>query len=446
MPPMDWVAERTRGKRAVRTPSPPGTAQLVRILANQFGQSAAKRAKVAARQIYEHYRTPSKATGPFGYPLQRGLPQYLKTPGGGTSVVKRVGAVSSKSAGFIKKGNKLRKSNPLNRIMRKGIIGTYERGGVLTASNCRYVGHATHSVNLYRQLFTRSLMKLMSVKMGVPCRDLTDVIPDLNTTAGQEDTWIMYWKASDDAAATVQSLTITPAAGDRWIDIADAIDTWFGTLSETRINVFAFTFQPSVTATVYAIQRIHLEGARIHFDMKSALKIQNRSLNADGGQDADDVDNTPLYGKTYEGKGNGTRYYVPYVDEPKQPLIGDALGLISFNGEKTGMKEPPQGFQLERVKAQGKVHLDPGQIKTSVITSRGSIGLDVLINYCINFNATTNPLMFTGKFRIMALEKMINTVATADQIVVAYELNLRYGSWLSTRLNTTTNMIFDRNP
>ena len=40
------------------------------------------------------------------------------------------------------------------------------------------------------------------------------------------------------------------------------------------------------------------------FDCKSSFKIQNRSSNGVD-DDADDVDNIPLYGKSYYGKSNG---------------------------------------------------------------------------------------------------------------------------------------------
>jgi len=50
--------------------------------------------------------------------------------------------------------------------------------------------------------------------------------------------------------------------------------------------------------------QIDLSKCRIHLYAKSSLKLQNRTVNLNANNDDEDVDNVPLYVKSYFGSGN----------------------------------------------------------------------------------------------------------------------------------------------
>ena len=46
------------------------------------------------------------------------------------------------------------------------------------------------------------------------------------------------------------------------------------------------------------------------------MKIQNRSTNSVDDEQSDEVDNVPLYGRSYEGTGSGTLVDTPALTPP----------------------------------------------------------------------------------------------------------------------------------
>lgn len=95
--------------------------------------------------------------------------------------------------------------------------------------------------------------------------------------------------------------------------------------------------------------RLDIDLRRCKFDIyvKSSLKIQNRTVNTDANNEADDVDNVPLYGKQFEGSGN----YVLLGDNIVAPSRTIQTNLIqaAFDGSSP-FSEVPGLKQVVRAK------------------------------------------------------------------------------------------------
>ena len=135
---------------------------------------------------------------------------------------------------------------------------------------------------------------------------------------------------------------------------------------------------------------------------------------------------------TYEGKGNGTTWtsFENYVG--LGTLFANVTnGVISMDGA-SDLREPMLLQDMTNASKGGKIHLDPGWIKTSVLHDRFSIGLNSLFNKYPFVEPGTSTRYKVGKFRIMALEKMIETnAASTPNIAVGYEHNIRVAVGIS---------------
>lgn len=409
---------------------------------------------------------PSRPRRPFGTPRATQTPTVLVK---GFSK-KRRGATSSKSAGRFKRGTK--KAHRLDYYAKRGIVSAAEVGAVLQSPNegpfaqSVLVGHSSYTLKGLHKIVAMALTKMVAGKLKRQLSSFTDLI-DLNLTGNL----ILTLKYRPALNSVTQVITYTAIAGTaKWINIANFFEgqlqaaqpsyTWISLKAEDTVG------QNNTNGVV--MFDIDMTKCRIQLYSKSALKLQNRSINTSGNDDMDDVDNVPLYGKSYDGSGNycihkinadevdiltpnvktfhqtfgGEDYWNPVFARLNSATAGSAGGAGNTVNKLT---EPPTKVQFDRVKRVGKAHMDPGHIKTSVLTDRRGFLLQSFFRM-VDFFAADEQAVKAGKFRFFILEKMINAVAdTATNVIrVAYELDCKIGCVASCPSISVTNYITDQ--
>lgn len=381
----------------------------------------------------------------------------------------RGGASTSKSAGRFGKGTS--KLQTLDEFAKKGIVYCLEYGGVLTDtagpfSQSQTIGHANYTQFTLQAQVAYALCKMISARLNIILESMEDLISD-PTAGGFIFTlgWLPY------PTAPMQYSTYNTSLGGKWSDIAKwfygRISAHYNSTTWSTLEIQQYNKSGSTVNTAIRRALLDLTKARVHLYSKSALKIQNRTINVAGNVEADDVDNVPLYGKSYQGKGNNCYFHLS--DAPLQVIKpnGQTVDSTMFAVPTTVIKYPvftykhqvgtfqaePQGkAQFSKVSTVGKAHLDPAQIKTDVLVFRKSYNLNTLIRSKLNYfppeNATPDDTISIGKFRFFTLEKMIQAVATvaASSITVAFEQDVKYGCMITAPNKGVTNYILDQVP
>lgn len=374
------------------------------------------------------------------------------TPGGTTRPLRRGGgAPQSRSSGFFKKG--LKKKKFMKKKIVKTAIGgvnrTIEAGKVQTGTDCVWIGHHTAPRRaMLRQMFMSLLYKLfIQSKMITPGMSETSVIRGLQTSGTPLPQWnlgVNFKSQSTDVAGVVFNDDVenkTLAQLTEWF--LDSGRPWNNAIGSQDVEFLEIYLQclPNGAGSQPINQyTMNVRDVKIHMFIKSSMKIQNRSKAAgtgEGPDDSDQVDNVPIYGKSYSGSGTGLLSKSAFFDGSgaSSDLIGDQnYGVILGSESENPRKEPPQPSEFQNVKYSGKVHLDPGFIKTSVLTTKYTMYFNTMFRNCqLILNSTPAATLDSqrwrrlGKFRVFAVEKMIDTGA-AELISVAFETNTEISS------------------
>lgn len=379
--------------------------------------------------------------GPFGTTIGRRpmrKPMVTSTPKGTKRTVARGGAaLHSKSRGFLKKG--LRKRRYMKKKVVKFSIGgtnrTIEASKIQTGTDAVWIGHGTYArESVLREGFIAMLYSIfLKAQFISEAMSVDTTIDGLPFGAGVN----MTFSYQPSAGANSVNLNYSIAASnDRTLA---AMWTWFSNAARpwntqnTDLTQIQFNeLRIADASRTYCYENLKLFKLKIF--VKSAMKIQNRTLAVAGtGEDPADsgaVDAVPLYGKSYSGKGTALFSMTPY--NPNTGAASDLItdqtyGVVVGSESLSGRSEPLQPSEFRNAKSSGKIHLDPGEIKTSVLTSSYTLFFNTLLKDCLSVLTATNTLTNLqyrnrGKFRVFALEKMIN-VTGDNAISVAFEVN-----------------------
>lgn len=379
---------------------------------------------------------------------------YESTWGGSSTAL---GVETSKSTGFISSGSKVKKSRGANMVNTLGTTCVIEKGGVLdsgantsTAGNTVVAGHCTLPTKLAHLVFWRAVVKKIMVLMKHDISDFEAAF--YGVTAG--DIFRLTYRLQPDSTSWTQlDWTATVSNGHS----AEVVAQYFHTnlinssndLQDMEFQKFSFIPYETGTANhqLRSLVEMDLRNAKFMIYSKSSLKLQNRSVNTTGNADEEAVDNVPLYGKSYQGKGSGSNAITNDVASLTAAAGGfwcdSASGTLAKVPTEKWYQEIPQGGHFRMVKYSGKVHLDPGHIKTSTLSSSVTISLNKVYRLLFNqpsASARSHEKAIIGEFRFIMLEKMIAAVAgTAENsIKLAFEHNIRMGGYITLKRDYTT--------
>lgn len=340
------------------------------------------------------------------------------------------------------------------RKMRKfdtlGVRDNFEEGADVSDSKIIYIGQAL-SVRRLIKVFCQGLYRAIMKKANHDFQSWSETIQDPVDTA--QPLFAVFY-TSDVGVGLSQTKGITSHATHA--EMCDQFTTWFndyfidnqvigGSFWQNGYRMQKIVFklgQDKVTPGFYVDSfELPLQGAVARFNYTQSMKVQNVSLAADGGADADqdsDVFNVPLNGRIYEANGNGLRFKYPGFTMLK-PNLGIGLGsnIIKATSSNAVPSEPPEAYEFENVKRYEKISMNPGKIKTSVVSKAFSCGIDKFMDHLIF--AVRTPLSVNksqpfGKARVMCLEKVIGNITGTEQpIRVRCEVDTKLQCYLHTK-------------
>lgn len=358
-------------------------------------------------------------------------PGFMRKSGKRKSM-RTAGASSSKSKGFVSKPRS--RQGWMDYYSKGGIVFTREQGGNIVSTT----EAPLQTVNLLQTTYgcdqilrdvSYALVKMVLLKLKVDIENVNDSI-NWGTRVLN-----FVWLGKDFVTSTaVALLNVDYVEGTTMKIVADALFTALKTklqfYSEYQLTHLIVTYQAVATTPVVPkgqILTLDLHHCTIQGKCKSALKMQNRTINSTGNDQADDVDNVPLYGRTYDGTGN----YLQIEESYYFPNLTNEWNVAHFGGTANStLAEPPQLSVVQRAKRSGKLHLDPAEIKTSVLEAGYKLNLNQLFKIISRGdNSNTQNILNIGKFRMFSLEKMLQAVGTTtvNGIQLFYEADLKSG-------------------
>lgn len=408
------------------------------------GNAAYKAALSASRYIKNYTKTPPKGVKKNGgMPTPKNKRPYK----GGRSYGKgSKPAASSKSAGFFPTGSTKFRSDPAAIYMKKGVVRTTEKNDIVTGDQSVYIGHSTKVAHEELKLISLALAKHLLRKDGLLTTSMAQPI-NMNVPFR---VIMVYYEDSTTTAQLSSTLAFSGTATPE--DVGDSIYEFFNQRmdnGEAEFSGVSMNLEKEYSDLTFVTStRVDLTCCYVNTWAKSDLKIQNRTTN-DAEERTDVVDNVPLYGKTYSGKGAGvvlkgnrTTPYLPFI-------ANEAHGAIVGSDGAQYLQDPPNGLSFMGVGFQGKAKLEPGEIKTSTLVSymKNSLNkyLAKLNRVGTGWDNNLHRLYTDGKFKMMGLEKMID-VDAATNVVCAYEVNLKLGAYINESQNSITQPLFQTNP
>lgn len=362
------------------------------------------------------------------------------------------GASWSTSSGKLKTSKKYvrgKKYKKTKSIGARGVHYRLEAGNEITPVRCGYVGHVTCPRNVVNVHMWRALLKALMLKKGYTIQSFNDLVSD-GVPVGS--TFVFQYRFNYDDASSITTTNEVVLVADTW----EALALRLAALTFNRVDEFHMLNFSWIGSGVAADRvNYNLIGAKIEVDCKSTLKIQNRSVNAAAPEEdqADDVDNVPLYGKSYECQSAGFRYVVDRLGTQKK-FVGNASNglmelVVDTNDQSINpnavFAEPPFPSFFVGIKKAGKVKLDPGNIKTSTLIWRKSYKLEKFFSYLSGAGTLTRVRGELGSCRLFALEKMLE-VRTDSAVVpfpftIAYEHDYKLGIIVKEGKSTISTMV-----
>lgn len=342
--------------------------------------------------------------------------------------------------------SRMRSLGKLGTLQTQGVQITIEHGNTFSSSSAVYIGHATCPSNVMRRGIYRALVK----KILIAARKLNnkwDAVPLFNVAT--DEIRITYRQGLDPGATAVNHTVIV--GGNTQEGIAGQFYSHFETVQMTQSVFMYITYIPAgatLNPNFIGVTTIDLQKCYIKMSVNSNLKIQNRTVSVTADNEADDVNNVPLIGKSYSGTGTGAKFV--HSTAGNVPFVADNFkGVIQRAGNVNELAEPPSPRLFDRVQKHGTVSLEPGEIMTSNLKYTKSILLDNLIAIAYNEYEDAQAghryhQKYIGFFKFFGLEKKIDAVASTSENVVnvAYEHDLKVTMCISPRTNTLTTSLY----
>jgi len=339
-----------------------------------------------------------------------------------------------KSGGFVRKPRRR-----VSKMVRGGINYTGEFGGLKTDADMAIIGHSCMPNSPVTRMIWLAVLKKVLSMAGRDVNDTTTAefaYVAAGVAAGDRDRIKITFITQPGAAFNTETygITNTDTLGDvvTWLCASSrAWNTQNAVPSASECEVRSLEYIPAgffpsgtVQGSYYRYVKIKLFETSVTLTSKSTFKMQNRTV-VTAGDEETAVNNVPINGKSYEGRGNGATW-VDVLKYPTATFYGSYNGgIISQASIAVDLKEPPPMSEFKGVKAMGKIKLEPGEIKTSVLQHREA---HTVSRWCKilsvnNIGPITHHNTTQGRFRFFCIEKMLDPTGSTN-IQTAFEHNL----------------------
>jgi len=394
--PAPYVTPRSnprRGRTMARTPAVNRGRTLVRAATRSFGVQAGRATRSYGTQTGSRYRTRNA---------------------GGVSGGVATGRGSKVSKSLVKKMS--------------GFKLTGEYGGIGTSANVGYIGHVSMPLDIVNRVMWGTVLKQLLEKGGSTFQSPIQALDD--SSYGGLDVGdaidVIY---SPFVGAAVATETYSYSSADTLQDII----VWATDPARPFNSNNAAAGQPIFYSLLLQVDTgvaprfihgtsIRLDRLQISITSKSTLKMQNRTV-VTAGDDEDDVNNQPLYGKGYFGKGLGTEWAgIASATFVASQVTGIFAG---DDGSQPLLEDIPDPTTFKNVQRSAKLKLESGELKTSTINSHSSMSFNDLhsMMYPNGFGVAAVIKRKIGDYKLYIYEKMLDTGATYN-IVFGFEHNL----------------------
>jgi len=314
-----------------------------------------------------------------------------------------------------------------------------------------YLGQATMPGELMAKTVFKSLIKKLFVLGNFIIKN--DIEPVINLQYYSSEI-VVQFKERD--GAVVQNHVFPIITTATLADLGNDFYTWWATLSGNTYPTQFLSMRLYVQYGTFAnalqvVSEIDLTSAKVSLYSESRLKIQNRTVSSTANDQADDVDNVPIQGRSFDFKTSGTQfrdYNTPAAPNISALTCNQWYGVLaSAQPAETGSlmwKEVPNSSQFVGCQKVQGLRVQPGDVKKSVMYDSSEMYLTKFLYTVFARNPNAQPSRFQqiwlGKCRIFAFEKLMQPVATNEEnhLSIAYEHNLEVGAIVSTTKNIHT--------
>lgn len=321
------------------------------------------------------------------------------------------------------------------------------------------IGHSTVVSEQILRIAIGAVLKKLFQKMQLEVTSWNDVLSTNDFTVG--DVFQFSARRAPNAALTTFSYTLVLADVDTALGFNNLVtkiisnlrnyvnSTFDGlNLANEGLRFGSVKYVPLGTLK-HPLTELSLIGCKISMLAKSDLKIQNQSVTVSTDNQADNVNNVPIYGKSYQGSGTGFQVTLPRTTaiagmlDTRMYNVERNRGIIIENGTSSNLLlEPWQRGQFRGAKQDGKLGINPGEIKTSSLSQTMTITLDRIVRDCCQQVTNTaaaeaNPSIKFGKFRMMILDKVIGGTGFTG-VKISYEHNYYIAGYFQPGYSTAT--------
>lgn len=409
--------------------------------------------------------TVAAAPAPAIASTARNIGQYMSRPRMATSASTSTPRYGRSYTGYLSGRKRRLRKRPLNtkakrkmlKFDKRGIRLNWEEGIAIADVRTVAVGHALPVYKMFKCVMYAIYRSLM-VKAGHDF-NAWDTTPQTEAPANPgfsityvSDTQVYYTKTISDIPFGSHDSMAGYITAQIWSQVVDnTVSGWLGLGYRFERCTLKLGWTPTYAIYVDAVE-INLNEAAVKFNYTQSMKVQNVTLAADGGLSADqssDVFNVPLYGRLYEGSGSSLKWkssrYKAFSTNTPLVTAGDTSAIIRRAAAVEGIPvEPPEAYEFYNCKKFTKIALDPGKIKTSVVTKSFGTTIERFFNVIANViqhdGASPTGLIGHdtpyGVNRVMYLEKVIGNIgAESQQLQVRVEVDTKLQCYLQFKKN-----------
>lgn len=328
------------------------------------------------------------------------------------------------------RGSKMKKPKRFKHdfYAKSGSITKIETGGVVSDTNCVYVGFGTNPISYTHRAICRAIVKEIMSQAGHSIGRFDD---RFNSSGFVYNLRFRYLTdPSDDVInETVVAIPNNPLYETVAIDVAAQMVTLYQANPHMFIEEIALVETIVSLGTAKVVGEICCGNFGLYIKSIGSISIQNRTLSSDGAATFTDISNNPVHGKTYAGVGNHFKVR-NFVDQTLNtpfyvPGLNPAFGVASQENQSVVSRKPLNPQDLSGVRKSGSVTISPGEIRHGYLSYFKKINLKTF--YRDYHETLVDPTMEThklGKIYMVGLEKMVNDRIAEPNVSIGYEVNL----------------------
>lgn len=357
---------------------------------------------------------------------------------------------------MVKFKRKKNKNPSIATLQKKGITLCYEyrKTANTSAAEACAIGHNSMPAKVCTINLWRALFKYMLTRMNCKIKDYGELMTGEGFAAG-DIFRINYYNGG--LVQTTSSTDFTVASTFTYDQIPANIAAHFDdTAAIESLRLDSIEFIP-INGTRYPACNFQINDLKITVYTNSILKVQNVTRELDTTLETDDITRVPLEGKIYNYRGNNfvkkvnnsllAGFFTNVNDEciygawsaqSQTMLGGTSVGFYgsaagpSNNDQTTFFKpvEPPRQYEIQNCTGMGTLTMQPGEIKTSVLTQKFTVSLQYYFQLFYGLTAAYNTKLVynhkLGRGRVLYLDKVVGKTSTAiNNIQLWVELQFR---------------------